>query len=294
MIYKITTNSATIKQEPLYTSPIIARLEINTEIEVIDLSKKWATIIYEGNQAYISTMYIKAVEKQEINVATLTTNDELDEVKATVEEVKSVNPSDNDVETTATNDESEEVKAPVEEQEVIHNFDNDIDVTIATSNDKQESVNSPNQDPNEYKIIKGTITIKYIDYDENVEMNPDRVYHDLDLNTYVFGAKAIKGYFNVGAGYEEITLNENEYEKTVTFYYKKRFGSVTVRYIDIVTKKEVEKYKVFKNLVFDEYIYEAKEINGHTVIGEHSKIVSIDDTLTNCEICFEYASSKDN
>lgn len=260
MIYKITTNSAPVKSKPVADAPIMGRLEISTMIEVIEVSKKWATIIYEGNESYVSTMYIKLVEDETQVIEPI----KISEIAKKEDEVV------------------EKVEEPVEVSEPVEKVEEIIVKEEAPVQKIEESV----------KLI-GSVTIKYIDYDDKVEMNPDRVYNDLDLNTYVFGAKAITGYFNVGSCYEEITLNENEYEKNITFYYKKRFGSVTVRHIDFDSKKEIEPCEVYKNLVFDEYIYSSKVIDGYHVLGDSTKIVSIDDTLTNCEVYFEYVLSQD-
>lgn len=257
MIYKITTNSAPIKSKPLADAAIMGRFEIGTMIEVIEVSKKWATIVYEGNESYVSTMYIKVVEEDAVIIEPMEASEPIEKEEELVEPIEKVE------EVVVKEEEPVEVVKPVEKVE--------------------EAV----------KLI-GRVTIKYIDYDDKVEMNPQRVYNDLDLNTYVFGAKAITGYFNVGSCYEEITLNENEYEKNVTFYYKKRLGSVTVRHIDFITRKEIEPCEVFKNLVFDDYIYSSKVISGYDVLGDNTKIVSIDDTLTNCEVYFEYVLSQDN
>ncbi|MGL5378397.1 hypothetical protein [Clostridium sp.] len=297
MIYKITTNSAPIKVQPLSNAEIVNRMDINTQIDVIEIVDRWAAFIYDDNICYISNIYIKKVDTEECKFV------ETEDTQMEEEDINTIEKIDNSSREAKSivvryidNNSSQDIISPIVYNDT--NLDSNVYEAVeifgynVLGDSTQEVVILSDYSDLEivfkYEKILGKITIQYIDYDNQVEISPAVIYENLDLNSYTLNSKYIPGYFNIEYSYYEVDLDKYNTEKNIQFNYKKILGKITVKYVDIISREEIIPPTVINDIEPDKYIYSAKELPGYKVVGLDSKSINIDDTLTNCEIYFEY------
>lgn len=75
-------------------------------------------------------------------------------------------------------------------------------------------------------IIKGSIIVKYIDKN-SIEIATQDNYTGLDLGNYTYQSKVIQGYTLTNDSSQTITLTANDYNKVVTFIYKKDNATIS-------------------------------------------------------------------
>ncbi|MEG0307056.1 MAG: MucBP domain-containing protein [Clostridium sp.] len=69
------------------------------------------------------------------------------------------------------------------------------------------------------KIVKGSVTVSYIDEDTNLKLADDDIYADLTLGVYTYSAKNFDGYICVSESNATVTLTEINKDQVVMFYY---------------------------------------------------------------------------
>jgi hypothetical protein len=80
-------------------------------------------------------------------------------------------------------------------------------------------------------IIKGSITVKYADEEGN-ELKETLIKKDLPLGEYTENAPAIEGYELVNESSHTFNLTKKDPDQEHTFIYKKKKGTVIVKYVD--------------------------------------------------------------
>ena len=145
-----------------------------------------------------------------------------------------------------------------------------------------------------YKEILGTVTIKYIDNSSSVELLPTDTFTDLKLGKYNYNSKYISGYSLANDSTQTIELTADKQDVEIIFKYNKLFGSVTIKYIDSSSQKEIDAPTIISNLPLGTYSYTAKSLEGYDVIGDSSQSVTLNDTNLNPIISFNYSRKSGN
>lgn len=153
---------------------------------------------------------------------------------------------------------------------------------ILTETDSNQTINFS------YKKIVGDVIIKYVDSSTGESILDDKVYNNLSFGSYTYSPISIDNYEIVEDNAKSITLNESEPSQIITFYYKKMIGSITIKYINKYIMTDISNSIVFDNLALGEYSYNAKVIDGYTLIGENTKTVNLTDTNPIQTVVFEY------
>ena len=109
-------------------------------------------------------------------------------------------------------------------------------------------------------------TINYFDKETNKVIHEPKVVEKPELNS-VIEAKdeiiEIDNYKFDSYDKENITISDNNSNNVINLYYTKNKGSVTVKYIDEETNKEIEEQYIITGYVNDSYVAKAKEIQGY-------------------------------
>lgn len=144
----------------------------------------------------------------------------------------------------------------------------------------------------------GSIEVKYVDATskksiaETIYINTLKEGESIDVES-----AEIKDYKLNGESTVSVSIEKDNLDKTVTFEYSKIIedvveenttGSVTVKYVDKSTGKEIATSIKEDNKELGEYKYKAKEIKGYTLIGENEKSVTLSKENASVEIVFEY------
>lgn len=96
----------------------------------------------------------------------------------------------------------------------------DRDITVTFKYKKHVAVTTPVTE-----VVKGTITVKYVDEDNN-PIADNTVMNDLDIKDYTVSAKTIDGYSVDGDSSKTITLTKDNNSTTVIFKYTHNKGAV--------------------------------------------------------------------
>lgn len=144
----------------------------------------------------------------------------------------------------------------------------------------------------------GSIEVKYVDATskksiaETIYINTLKEGESMDVESI-----EIKDYKLDGESTVSVSIEKDNLDKTVAFEYSKIIedvveenttGSVTVKYVDKSTGKEIATSTKEDNKELGEYKYKAKEIKGYTLIGENEKSVTLSKENMSVEIVFEY------
>ena len=161
------------------------------------------------------------------------------------------------------------------------------------SDDKTKTVTITESSPSEtitfkYTKILGTVTVKYIDNSSSTELLPADTFTDLKLGNYSYNSKDISGYTITNDSTQTIELTDDNYNIEIEFKYNKLFGSVTIKYLDSSSLKEIDSATVISNLSLGTYSYTAKSFEGYEVIGESSTSTTLTTTEPNQTISFKY------
>lgn len=140
------------------------------------------------------------------------------------------------------------------------------------------------------QIITGSITIKYLNIDTNVEVLQTVTKDNLYLNTYSYTAPTIENYTVIEPNTKSVTLTNSNPNQEIIFYYKENiiYGSVTVNYVDKSTNQSISKQKIYKDLNLGTYSYSAIDITGYKINGDSSKSVTLTNYAKDQSITFEY------
>lgn len=149
---------------------------------------------------------------------------------------------------------------------------------------------SPNTTINfKYSEILGSVVIKYINNSSSSNLLPQETFTNLKLGTYTYNSKNISGYSLVSISTQTVTLTDTTPNAEVIFKYNELLGSVTIKYIDSSSSKELESSTVISNLPLGTYSYTAKSFEGYNLNDESTKSVTLSDTNLNAVITFSYS-----
>lgn len=140
-----------------------------------------------------------------------------------------------------------------------------------------------------YKEILGSIVVKYIDNASSSALLLQETFNNLKLGTYTYTSKYISGYSLVSNSTETVTLTDTIPNAEVIFKYNELLGSVTIKYIDSSSLKELEHSTVISNLSLGTYSYTAKSFEGFNLNDELTKSVTLSDTNLNAVVTFSYS-----
>ena len=135
----------------------------------------------------------------------------------------------------------------------------------------------------------GSVTIKYLNVDDNSEITTSDIHNNLQLGTYTYKAKTISNYAANLPTSQSVTLDENNPNQTITFYYSQILGDITVKYIDFDNDNEISTSDIYSNLPLGTYTYEAKDISNYTAISPTSQSVTLDENNSTQTITFYYS-----
>lgn len=139
-----------------------------------------------------------------------------------------------------------------------------------------------------YKKILGTVTVNYVEDHSLKVISTATIYNNLEMGTHSFNAIAIKNYTLVSPASQSVSLTSNNPIQSITFKYKKTSGKVNIKYIDKLAQIEIATEDVFENLSIGSYTYNAKTIDGYSVLGDSSKTITLTEEFPTVVITFEY------
>ena len=109
-------------------------------------------------------------------------------------------------------------------------------------------------------------TINYLDKETNKAIHDQKVIEKPELNSVIEAKNEIieiDNYKFDSYDKEKITISDNNSDNVINLYYNKKKGSVTVKYIDQETNKEIGEQYTITGYVNDSYVAKAKEIQGY-------------------------------
>lgn len=136
--------------------------------------------------------------------------------------------------------------------------------------------------------VKGSITLKYLDVSTNNEIYSSETISNLSLATYSYESKDIYGYKLTSTSPQSVTLTEATPNQTITFYYNKILGAITIKYIDENTNEQIYSSTIIDNLELGSYTYGCIDISGYTLNDDESKTVTLTENNPNVSITFKY------
>ena len=139
-----------------------------------------------------------------------------------------------------------------------------------------------------YKKILGTVTVNYVEDNSLKVISTATVYNNLEMGTHSFNAINIKNYTLVSPASQSVSLTSSNPNQSITFKYKKTSGKVNIKYIDKPAQIEIATEDVIENLSMGSYTYNAKTVDGYSVLGNYSKTVTLTEESPNASITFEY------
>lgn len=139
-----------------------------------------------------------------------------------------------------------------------------------------------------YKPVLGQVTVKYVDIDTNLDISAPDIYSNLSLGINTYKSKAIDNYTASPYAIQSVDLNELNPYQTVTFFYKRLLGKVTIKHIDIDTGYILSNEENYSNLTLGTYSYAAKEINNYTIVGESMQSFNLSSKNLEEVIIFKY------
>ena len=116
-----------------------------------------------------------------------------------------------------------------------------------------------------YERKLGTLTVKYLDYDSNIELSPTERTNVKWGLSYQTTSKTIPNYYVFRiVGNESGTVEGDETE--VIYYYKRSEGTVTVRYVDETTNGAIADNITIQHYYGDTYTTEQKVIPNYEFV----------------------------
>ncbi|WP_434798712.1 MucBP domain-containing protein [Terrisporobacter vanillatitrophus] len=273
--YKCIRSYATIKSKPSLFASNLGTLKKGSLIEVISINGFWAYFKYNNKDAYILTIYIKKV--QTVITGSITIQYLNTDTKAVI-----LSPVTNSNLTLK----SYTYTAPSIANYTVVN-PSTKSVTLTATNPNQEIIFYYKENK-----IYGTITIKYVEQGTNISIAPSEIHNNVELGTYSYNSIDILGYQISGLSSKSVTLTKDTFNQTIIFEYSKILGSVSVKYLDVDTNKEVASSDLYSNLDIKNYTYSAKSIDGYTAVDPSSKTVTLTLSQSNQEVVFYYKKNK--
>ena len=270
-LYEVKSNLALVYKKASFASDIVGKLPKGAQIEVLRFTNQWVCFIFNGTEAYIRKSSIK------ISTTTTTTTGNVT--------IKYLNVDNNSEITTSDIYNNLQLGTYTYKAKTISNYTANLPTSQSVTLDK----NNPNQTITfYYSQILGDITVKYIDFDNDNEISTSDIYNNLPLGTYTYEAKDISNYTAISPTSQSVTLDENNSTQTITFYYSKILGNVTVKYIDIDNNNEIATSDTYSNLQLGTYTYEARVIDNYTVILPDLQSVTLTEAYPDKTITFNY------
>jgi len=273
--YKCIRSYATIKSKPSLFDSNLGTLKKGSLIEVISINGFWAYFKYNNKDAYILTIYIKKV--QTVITGSITIQYLNTDTKAVI-----LSPVTNSNLTLK----SYTYTAPSIANYTVVN-PSTKSVTLSATNPNQEIIFYYKENK-----IYGTITIKYVEQGTNISIAPSETHNNVELGTYSYNSIDILGYQVSGLSSKSVTLTKDTFNQTIIFEYSKILGSVSVKYLDVDTNKEIASSDLYSNLDIKNYTYSAKSIDGYTAVEPSSKTVTLTLSQSNQEVVFYYKKNK--
>lgn len=150
---------------------------------------------------------------------------------------------------------------------------------------KKNNLNILNTEPIE---VKGSVILKYLDINTQNEIYASETINTLTLGTYKYDAKSIYGYKIESSSSQSVTLTESNSNQTITFYYSKILGTVTINYVDENTNAFIYKSTVIENLPLEIYTYGSISISGYSLNDSATKSVPLTEASPTATISFNY------
>lgn len=183
--------------------------------------------------------------------------------------------------------------------------------------DSSKSVTLINADKNQtiifkYKAIKGTLNIKYQDYNTGIDLSPVVVKDNLSLGTYTENAITLPGYTLNDESIKTISLTATNPNQTIIFKYNQNLvvspivppveppveppievvkGGYKVKYID-ESGKLLESVKSYENLNLGKYTEQAKNFMGYKLNDNNIKSITLTEDNNEQIIEFKYKEIK--
>lgn len=116
----------------------------------------------------------------------------------------------------------------------------------------------------------------------------------MNLNYTHHTAISIDNYTIIEPRTKSVTLSEENPNQELVFFYKKNkiYESVTVNYTDKYSQNHISDSKVYSNLEFWSYSYEAISIPNYTLVIKPTIIVILTEESDNLAINFEYEKNQ--
>ena len=140
----------------------------------------------------------------------------------------------------------------------------------------------------------GSVTIKFLDLDTNVEIHPSETIDNLQFTSYTYEAENIYGYNLISTTPLSVTLTNEEPNQTVIFHYTKILCTLTIEYIDEATGESIANSETITDLSLGSYSYAFIEIDGYSLNDSEIKIVTLTASNPNQKIAFKYTSKSDS
>lgn len=166
------------------------------------------------------------------------------------------------------------------DETIIGKIEDEYETLPADTQDYYELVSTPTNAQGRMKLEETVVTyyykykkypyiVKYIDKDTNEELLPEKYDAGTEYNSIVRAIDekiAIEKYDFDSSDKETLTISTGKNE--IILYYKKKIGSVTVKYIDKNTGVEIAKRENKNDKVDLDYNTTKKEISGYTFIED--------------------------
>lgn len=142
----------------------------------------------------------------------------------------------------------------------------------------------------ESKVDTGTIVIKYINEATSQELMDTLVHKDLELGKHTYYAEPIYGYELVGRSFCDAFLTKSDETKEIIFKYKEIIvtGSITVKYIDFKSLKDLSEPQIINELTLGSYTFSAISIAGYELDGDSTIDVTLRDDNRDKVVYFRY------
>lgn len=136
--------------------------------------------------------------------------------------------------------------------------------------------------------VKGSVILKYLEINTQNEVYASETINNLTLGTYKYDAKIIYGYKIENSSSQSVTLTESNANQTITFYYSKILGTITINYIDENTNTPIYQPTVIENLTLGTYSYGSISISGYSLNDSTTKSVTLTEASPKATITFKY------
>ena len=272
-LYEVSSLIAFVMNKPNSFAQVLGLLNRGNQIDVISISGNWAYFKYNNNNAYVNKSNLKILDSESI------------EVKGSIT-LKYLNSDTNSEIYCSEILNKLELGSYSYKAKTIYGY--------ILQNDSIQSVDLTKENSNQditfyYTQILGSIVIKYIDINTNIDIYESKTIKNLSLGTYIHGSINIPRYMLSDDETKTVTLTETSPNKIINFKYTEILGSVTIKYIDSSSSVELLPADTFTNLKLGKYSYTSKYISGYSLVNDSIQTVELTDNNYNIEIKFKYS-----